>query len=138
MSTSLRNIGVLVAALFIGVLIMQPVMLFTMDLNGKEFSGVAGELLLRFLAMIPMLAGAATFGALSGVLTVTPHRMRWALAASVIVVLMRIASNRFLAPEAREWILFAIELSLLAGAAMITFLIASRVRRDLVPRRVVE
>jgi hypothetical protein len=138
MTTTLRNIGVLLAAFFVGIFIMQPVMWFTMDFTGKEFSGVAGELLLRFLAVIPALVGAATFGALSGALMATPHRMRWALAASAMVVLLRIISTRFLAPETREWILFAIELSLLAGATMITILVASRVRRDLVPQRVIE
>ncbi|MEK6374728.1 MAG: hypothetical protein AABO58_18780 [Acidobacteriota bacterium] len=100
-----RNIAAVIAALIVAWLAMQPFSWISMRFTeGRTFDGVAGELLMRALHVLPWIAAAIALGAMAAMTVSTSHPRRWALSLGLLMTALFGAAIQYLAPDLIAWL----------------------------------
>jgi hypothetical protein len=124
-----RNIAALAAAVVIAWLAMQPFTWISMRITeGRTFQGVAGELLMHALHVLPWIVAAIALGAIAAMTVATSRPLRWALSLGVLIAALFAATIRYLAPDLTAWVGTITEILMTGGVTAAAFWLGRRYR----------
>jgi hypothetical protein len=122
-----RNIAVIVGAVIIGVIVMQPFMMAELyATEGRRFDGVAGTLLLHLIVLVPSLAAAGAMGAVAGFGVRTSRPGAWAASIAGTVAGLRVLAQRYVAPD---WVAWLTTLVAIVGPSVVAWFLFNLVWR---------
>ena len=125
----IRNLAVLFGALIAAVLAMQPVLWVTSPgPGGRSARDVGGIIALHAISALPSVVAAIVFAALAawGLKTQNQARALWLTVATVVV--LRISSIRYVAPDLMAWSFIVGESVVIAAFAFATFKLVRNLR----------
>lgn len=130
MSPVARNVIAVLAAVFAAYLALAiTASIDTAFGYPRNYSGLAGEVILRLTMLGPFLVAAAVLGVVSAVIAKPSRRRPWLLIVGILGVGLYAASQRYIAPDLQAWLETVVSAAIVGATAACAFWLIARSTR---------
>ena len=124
----MRNVGVLVLAAFVAILVMQPfIVAQTYFVPGFDGT-IADILVLELILMVPTAVAGAVVGLVAGFGVKTAEQQKWSFIVAGLVLVLMMLSTRYIAPGWFSWLTSIVRIVVPAVLAWLSFRLVRRRR----------
>ena len=125
----MRNVGVLVLAAFVAILVMQPFIVAQTYFLAGVFGGTFdGMLVTELILMVPTAVAGAVVGLVAGFGVKTAEQQKWSYIVAGFVLVLMMLSTWYIAPGWYSWLTSIARIVVPAVLAWLSFRLVRRRR----------